>query len=94
MSTPLGAYGHEVAHGRELLPAEAPDDFAVQCLRILARPDEARQRAEIAFAEFLREMTWDVTKRRAQAAVEAAWLHPASHRLPSPPRSQPRPAVR
>jgi glycosyltransferase involved in cell wall biosynthesis len=74
VSTPLGAYGHEVVHERELLLAESPAEFADQCLRIIARPEEARHRADVAHAKFLREMTWDVTARRVDAAVRAALL--------------------
>lgn len=74
VSTPLGAYGHEVVHGRELLLAETAADFADQCLHIIARPEEARQRADAAHAKFMREMTWDVTARRVDAAVRAALL--------------------
>jgi glycosyltransferase involved in cell wall biosynthesis len=94
VSTPLGAYGLEVAHGRELLLAEAPGDFAAQCLRVLARPDEARLRAETAFTKFLREMTWDVTAHRVQAALEAALLRRAPVRMPSSAYPEARPILR
>jgi glycosyltransferase involved in cell wall biosynthesis len=75
VSTPLGAYGHEVAHERELLLAESPADFGDQCLRIIARPIEAQQRAEAAYAKFLRDMTWEVTAHRVQAAAQSALLN-------------------
>jgi glycosyltransferase involved in cell wall biosynthesis len=75
VSTPLGAYGHEVVHGRELLLAESPEDFADQCLRVVARPVEAQQRVEAAYAKFLRDMTWELTAQRVQVAAQSALLN-------------------
>jgi glycosyltransferase involved in cell wall biosynthesis len=74
VSTPRGAYGHEISHGRELLLAESPADFAAQCVRVIAKPEEAQQRAEAAYSKFLRDMTWEVTARRVEAAVSATLL--------------------
>lgn len=79
VSTPLGAYGHNVAHGRELLLAGSPDEFATQCLRVVSRPDEAEQRAEAAYAKYLKEMTWDVTARHVEVAARAALLKGPEH---------------
>ena len=76
VSTPLGAYGHEVVHGRELLLAGSAEEFASQCLRVIHQPDEAAERAEAAYARFLREMTWEVSMRRVEAAA-AALLDPS-----------------
>jgi glycosyltransferase involved in cell wall biosynthesis len=35
VSTGIGAEGLDVGHGRELLLADTPDDFAAQCLRLV-----------------------------------------------------------
>lgn len=69
VSTKLGAYGYDVADGRELLLADAPEEFAAKCLRILTQPDAGRVLAENAWQKFIANWTWDVIARRV---VEAA----------------------
>jgi GT2 family glycosyltransferase/glycosyltransferase involved in cell wall biosynthesis len=59
ISTSLGAYGHEVENGRELLIADSPKDFAENCLRILASPSEGERLAENAWNKFLENWKWD-----------------------------------
>jgi glycosyltransferase involved in cell wall biosynthesis len=78
VSTPFGAYGFDVAHEQELLLAESAADFAHQCMRTLARPDDTRRRAEAAYRHFQKEMTCDVTARRVGAAVRSALLRDTS----------------
>ena len=70
VSTKLGAYGYDVSDGRELLLADAPEEFAAKCLRILAQPDQARVMAENAWQKFLASWTWDSINEPLAKIVE------------------------
>lgn len=59
VSTPLGAYGHDVEDEEDLLIADSPRDFADNCLRILKNPAEGDRLAENAWSKFLQNGTWD-----------------------------------
>jgi glycosyltransferase involved in cell wall biosynthesis len=59
VSTPLGAYGHDVEDEDDLLVADSPRDFAENCLRILKNPSEGERLAENAWNKFLQNGTWD-----------------------------------
>lgn len=72
VSTSLGAYGYNVANGRELFIADTAADFADACVRLIQEPDSARQMAERAWQQFLDKWTWDAIRPRVQAAAKAA----------------------
>lgn len=59
VSTLLGAYGHDVENGCDLFISDSPEDFAGNCLRILADPAEGERLAESAWNKFLQNWTWD-----------------------------------
>lgn len=48
ISTPCGAEGLEVAHGKDLLLAEAPEAFIQACLELMKSPERGRNLAEQA----------------------------------------------
>ena len=59
VSTPLGAYGHDVEDEEDLLMADSPREFADNCLRILRSPSEGERLAKNAWDKFLRNETWN-----------------------------------
>ncbi len=69
VSTKLGAYGYEVADGRELLLANTASDFASACLRFLKDPDLANRLAHTAWVTFLENWTWDANAPRLEKAI-------------------------
>ena len=72
ISTRLGAYGYDVRHGRELLLADAPKDFAAACVSLIRDRADASAMAERAYAAFLEKWTWDAIAPRVWAAAEDA----------------------
>jgi glycosyltransferase involved in cell wall biosynthesis len=70
VATSLGAYGYEAQHGREMMLADAPDDFANACIRVARNPAEADAMAERAWQQFLEKWTWDAIRPRIWAAAE------------------------
>lgn len=70
ISTKLGAYGYEVAHGRELLLADDPAAFAEACVRVIQQPGNARQMVERGWQAFLNKWTWEAIAPRVHAAAE------------------------
>lgn len=70
VATPLGAFGYDVASGRELWMADNAEDFAGACLRVLDDPDGAEQMAERGWRRFLDEWTWEAIRPRILAAAE------------------------
>jgi polysaccharide biosynthesis protein PslH len=70
VSTSLGAYGYDVAHGRELFLADSAQDFAAACVRVIQQPDEARQMAQRAWRQFLERWTWDAIQPQIWGAAE------------------------
>ena len=71
VSTTLGAYGYDVADGRELLLADSAGDFAVGCLRILTNPADGQAMAENAWRKFLENWTWNSSANRIAGVVES-----------------------
>jgi glycosyltransferase involved in cell wall biosynthesis len=70
VSTHLGAYGHDVENGRELLLADSPNNFAENCLRILKNPLEGGRLAKNAWQKFLNDCTWDSQAGRVAEIIE------------------------
>jgi glycosyltransferase involved in cell wall biosynthesis len=71
VSTKLGAYGYDVLDGRELSLADASEEFAAKCVRILKNPDEGRFMAENAWQKFLANWTWDSIGGQVAKTVES-----------------------
>jgi glycosyltransferase involved in cell wall biosynthesis len=69
VSTPLGVYGYDVTHGKELLLADSPDSFANACVALARNEQAGSALAECAWRRFLEEWTWD---RIAPRVLEAA----------------------
>ena len=70
VSTHLGAFGYDVKHGRELLLADDPTDFASACVSLIRHPANAAHMAERAYRAFLEKWTWDAIAPRVWAAAE------------------------
>jgi glycosyltransferase involved in cell wall biosynthesis len=70
ISTTLGAYGYDVANGREILLADSAGDFAARCLQILTNPAAGQAMAENAWRKFLENWTWDSFANRVTGVVE------------------------
>jgi len=69
VSTALGAYGYDVADGRELWLADTPEEFAGKCLRALTDPAAGQALAGRAWEKFLKHWTWEAQAERVAAAV-------------------------
>jgi len=82
VSTHLGAYGYEVANGRELLLADKAPDFAAACVRILTDERLAQRLADTAWATFLANWTWDATAPRLEQAIRFVLGQPR-HSIPA-----------
>jgi polysaccharide biosynthesis protein PslH len=70
VSTALGAYGYDVADGRELFFADSAEAFANACVRAIRQPVEAAKMAEQAWRQFQNRWTWDAIRPRIWAAAE------------------------
>jgi glycosyltransferase involved in cell wall biosynthesis len=70
VSTRLGAFGYAVQHGRELILADQPHDFASGCISLIRDPQTAMVMAERAFDAFLENWTWDAIAPKVWAAAE------------------------
>jgi len=70
VSTRLGAEGIPVEHGRELLLADEPSDFADAVLRVLAEPALADSLAQAGLAFVRRYFDWSVIGDKLNATLE------------------------
>jgi len=70
VSTNLGAFGYDVRHGRELLLADNPDEFAAACVSLIRDRTAADEMAERAYCAFLEKWTWDAIAPRVWDAAE------------------------
>jgi glycosyltransferase involved in cell wall biosynthesis len=71
VSTDLGAYGYTPEHGRDMLLANAREDFAAACVRMIREPQAASAMAERGWERFLTHWTWDAIREHVWAAAEA-----------------------
>jgi glycosyltransferase involved in cell wall biosynthesis len=89
VSTPTGAFGYAVEHGRQLLLAESGQAFADSCVALLRDSAAGERLANQAWADFLSNWTWEAIGERVRTAAQAALAlraaapHGNSH-LPSP----------
>lgn len=77
VSTAVGAEGLEVAPGRDLLIADAPEEFAAACVGLLTDPSLRAAVTDAAHRLFLRHYRWDcihpmIASLGAQTAALAA----------------------
>lgn len=78
VATSLGAEGLEAVHGQHLLVADAPDEFAAACLRILNDEDLRRSLVAAAHSLFLRKYQWErIRWGIVSLAVTHAAMQPA-----------------
>jgi glycosyltransferase involved in cell wall biosynthesis len=78
VSTSYGAFGYEVADGRELRLADTPQEFAAACLQLIRYPGLGNELAERAYAKFLERWTWDSFQPAIEAAVQGCLARSAS----------------
>jgi len=76
VSTRLGAEGIPVEHGRELLLADDPADFASAVLRVLAEPALADSLAQAGLEFVRRHFDWSVIGDKLNAALDEAVRKP------------------
>jgi polysaccharide biosynthesis protein PslH len=83
VSTSVGAEGLDVAHGRDIILADDPGEFANAIVNFL-RKEDVRRRFEAAAAATARQYDWSVITERfvevLQRTIEDA--HPAGASLP------------
>lgn len=63
ISTTVGAEGLPVVHGKNILLADTPEDFAQQCINLLDSPDLRCQLAENAWNMVSSEYSWERAAR-------------------------------
>jgi glycosyltransferase involved in cell wall biosynthesis len=73
VSTTLGAYGHDVESGRELLITDSANEFAENCISILANPSEGGRLAENALNKFSENWSWNAYAGRINEIVNKVW---------------------
>jgi len=73
ISTSIGAYGNEAEHGRHLLLADRPEEFARACVQLLRRPDSPAPMVEDAWRLFVEKYTWESIGVRVEAAVHCCF---------------------
>ncbi|HEV57678.1 MAG TPA: glycosyltransferase [Phycisphaerales bacterium] len=60
VATPVGAYGLDVTHERDILLSSDPEGFAARCVSLLQDPAKGQPLAEAAWRTFVRHYDWDV----------------------------------
>jgi glycosyltransferase involved in cell wall biosynthesis len=72
VSTALGAYGYDLADGRDFLQGDQPGTFAARCLQILEDPALGEKLAENNWQQFITAWTWDAQADRISRVVQFA----------------------
>lgn len=70
VSTSVGAFGYDLAPGREILLADGADEFANACGSLLNDEQLGRQIADHAWEKYLERWSWDAIGPKVSAAVE------------------------
>jgi glycosyltransferase involved in cell wall biosynthesis len=70
VSTRIGAYGYDVADGKQLRLADSPEAFAEACIDLALKPSEAERMAERAWADFVEKWSWDAIAPRIWATAQ------------------------
>lgn len=71
VSTTLGAFGHELRNGEEILLADSARAFAQACVDLITNPELSERITANAWAKFLGEWTWDSIGRSVEAIVQS-----------------------
>ena len=70
VATPTAARGLALEHGKQLLIASSPREFAAACIRLLNNPLEAQAMGEAGRGEVQRRFSWQASGVHARAAVD------------------------
>ena len=70
ISTPIGAYGLQVANNQNIFLAEECQAFADTCERVIKEPELGSKIAEGAWKLFTEKYTWDIVGQSVQTAVQ------------------------
>ena len=62
--TTLGAYGYEMADGREISFADSAETFSQACIQAILQPERAAQMTERAWGPFLERWKWEAIRPR------------------------------
>lgn len=73
VSTALGAFGHNIKNGHDILIADSPTNFAENCIRIVAHPSEGVRLANNAWETFLQNGQWDFQTKCIKGIVQNIW---------------------
>jgi glycosyltransferase involved in cell wall biosynthesis len=92
VATTLGAFGYEVAHGKQLIIADRAADFARACVELVLKPEQAAAIAERAWTDFLDKWTWDAIIPKVCSAAEDCLRRstPVASSMESKPRLTPK----
>ena len=72
VSTRLGAFGYDVADGREVLLADEPSDFARACVRVARDSEFAERMTAEAWRLYQRKYRVEAVRRQVIAAAECS----------------------
>lgn len=72
ISTSVGAYGLKAENKKHLVIADAPDQFAQECIKLMKNSQTGRQLAENAWELFKREYDWDKIGSNIEAILAKA----------------------
>jgi glycosyltransferase involved in cell wall biosynthesis len=72
VTTRLGAEGYPVTHGRELLLADQPADFAAAVVALLRAPERRAELGQAARSFVERRYDWRVIIPQVEAAYRSA----------------------
>lgn len=70
VTTTIGSFGYDVNHGKEVLLANAADDFALACLQLLSDFKLGEAMAERAYQRFLERWTWDLFENTVNTVIQ------------------------
>ncbi len=70
VTTQLGCEGFNITSGREMMVADAPDEFADAVIALLNRPDQSQAMTERAFAFVSNQYDWSVIVPKLESIYE------------------------
>jgi glycosyltransferase involved in cell wall biosynthesis len=70
VSTRLGAYGYEPAHGRDMLLGDSAEEFADACVLAIQQPQVGAEIARRAWDRFVETWTWEAIGPQVLAAAQ------------------------
>lgn len=69
VATPMGAFGYDVAEGRQLRMGETPAEFAQACIDLVRDPQGGAAMAQRAWDDFLQKWTWESIEKKVWFAA-------------------------